>query len=224
MIKAIETEYKGYKFRSRLEARWAVFFDTVGIEYEYEPEGYEAGDGIKYLPDFYFPEYDWYGEVKALREGAGEELQKALSFVREKKTVLALFGNIPYTNDIPVFHYYALYYNRLRDEVLAERFCIDIIDPADDRFALGQRADFVTWLGIDKKDALLCGAIYHAPGLSKLLSAKQDRELYVEYGAPASMAWCSRYDDFPEMVEGLKKGYTAARKARFEHGETPEAD
>lgn len=26
-IKAIDTIYKGYKFRSRLEARWAVFFD-----------------------------------------------------------------------------------------------------------------------------------------------------------------------------------------------------
>jgi hypothetical protein len=26
--KAIETHYKGYRFRSRLEARWAVFFDT----------------------------------------------------------------------------------------------------------------------------------------------------------------------------------------------------
>ena len=26
-IKAIETYYKGYRFRSRLEARWAVFFD-----------------------------------------------------------------------------------------------------------------------------------------------------------------------------------------------------
>jgi len=38
-IKAIQTEYKGYLFRSRLEARWAVFFDACGIEYEYEPEG-----------------------------------------------------------------------------------------------------------------------------------------------------------------------------------------
>ena len=37
MIKAVQTEYNGYKFRSRLEARWAVFFDTLGIEYEYEP-------------------------------------------------------------------------------------------------------------------------------------------------------------------------------------------
>ena len=49
---AIETEYNGYKFRSRLEARWAVFFDAMGIEYEYEPEGYEFEDGTRYLPDF----------------------------------------------------------------------------------------------------------------------------------------------------------------------------
>jgi hypothetical protein len=28
-IKAIETSYKGYRFRSRLEARWAVFFDAL---------------------------------------------------------------------------------------------------------------------------------------------------------------------------------------------------
>lgn len=40
-IKAIETSYKGYRFRSRLEARWAVFFDALGIEWEYEKEGYE---------------------------------------------------------------------------------------------------------------------------------------------------------------------------------------
>ena len=30
-IKAIETSYKGYLFRSRLEARWAVFFDALGL-------------------------------------------------------------------------------------------------------------------------------------------------------------------------------------------------
>ena len=52
MIKAIDTDYKGYKFRSRLEARWAVFFDVLGIEWEYEKEGYELGAGERYLPDF----------------------------------------------------------------------------------------------------------------------------------------------------------------------------
>lgn len=51
-IKAIETVYKGYRFRSRLEARWAVFFDHLGLRWEYEPEGFELGGGVRYLPDF----------------------------------------------------------------------------------------------------------------------------------------------------------------------------
>jgi hypothetical protein len=50
-IKAIETAYKGYRFRSRLEARWAVFFDALDIKWHYEEEGYELPSG-RYLPDF----------------------------------------------------------------------------------------------------------------------------------------------------------------------------
>lgn len=63
-IKAIETQYKGYRFRSRLEARWAVFFDALGLAWEYEPEGFDLGDGVRYLPDFWLPELDCYAEVK----------------------------------------------------------------------------------------------------------------------------------------------------------------
>ncbi len=51
-MKPIETEYKGYRFRSRLETRWAIFFDACGVDWEYEPEGYDLGDGLYYLPDF----------------------------------------------------------------------------------------------------------------------------------------------------------------------------
>lgn len=54
-IQAIETRYKGYRFRSRLEARWAVFFDHLGMEWQYEPEGYVLSDGTRYLPDFWVP-------------------------------------------------------------------------------------------------------------------------------------------------------------------------
>lgn len=53
-IKAIETRYRGYHFRSRLEARWAVFFDALGVRWEYEKEGYELPIG-PYLPDFWLP-------------------------------------------------------------------------------------------------------------------------------------------------------------------------
>ena len=62
-IKAIETEYKGYRFRSRLEARWAVFFDALGIKWEYEIEGYNIfGEG--YLPDFWLPGFCCFAEIK----------------------------------------------------------------------------------------------------------------------------------------------------------------
>jgi hypothetical protein len=40
-----------------------VFFDTLGIEWEYEPEGFEF-DGIKYLPDFYLPGLNLWCEIK----------------------------------------------------------------------------------------------------------------------------------------------------------------
>lgn len=62
-IKAIETVYKGYRFRSRLEARWAVFFDERGDEWRYEPEGFELTSG-RYLPDFYLPAKKMYVEIK----------------------------------------------------------------------------------------------------------------------------------------------------------------
>ena len=63
-IKPIETYYNGYRFRSRLEARWAVFFDVLRIDYEYEPEGFRINSNINYLPDFYLPKMDTYVEVK----------------------------------------------------------------------------------------------------------------------------------------------------------------
>jgi len=56
MIKAIETQYRGYRFRSRLEARYAVFFDALGITWQYELEGYDLGELGWYLPDFWLPE------------------------------------------------------------------------------------------------------------------------------------------------------------------------
>lgn len=50
-MKALETMWKGYRFRSRTEARWAVFFDRLGINFDYEPEGVLLPSG-PYLPDF----------------------------------------------------------------------------------------------------------------------------------------------------------------------------
>ena len=46
-IKAIPTKYADTMFRSRLEARWAAFFDLVGIQWEYEPCEFDG-----WCPDF----------------------------------------------------------------------------------------------------------------------------------------------------------------------------
>lgn len=67
MIQAIETSYAGCRFRSRLEARWAVFFDHLGVEWEYEPQGYRVGAPGRrrsYLPDFWLPKSRTWVEVK----------------------------------------------------------------------------------------------------------------------------------------------------------------
>ena len=74
-IKAIETRYKGYRFRSRLEARWAVFFDSLGIRWQFEPEGFNLrkhGLGY-YLPDFFLPDQNYWIEVKPDNFNAHDE-------------------------------------------------------------------------------------------------------------------------------------------------------
>lgn len=70
-IQAIPTEYKGVKFRSRKEARQAVFFDALGFEWEYEAEGYETEYG-PYLPDFWLPKQEYFWEVKAIEPNQRE--------------------------------------------------------------------------------------------------------------------------------------------------------
>lgn len=63
-IRAIETSYKGCKFRSRVEARWAIFFDACGIKWDYEKDGYDLGENGLYLPDFWLPDAKTFAEVK----------------------------------------------------------------------------------------------------------------------------------------------------------------
>jgi hypothetical protein len=103
MVRAIETHYAGYRFRSRLEARWAVFFDQAGIPWEYEPQGYLISRVNKpYLPDFRLPDCGTWIEVKGsaskldldLLEGAAMELpgNKGRG---EQGPRLMLLGDIP---------------------------------------------------------------------------------------------------------------------------------
>jgi hypothetical protein len=68
----LETRHNGYFFRSRLEARWAVFLDTLDIKYLYEPQGFKLHSGC-YLPDFFLPQISMWAEVKPMRFTAVEK-------------------------------------------------------------------------------------------------------------------------------------------------------
>ena len=76
-IPAIPTMYKGIQFRSRLEARWATFFDLCGWKWDYEPE-----DLAGYIPDFmlHFDKGDVLAEVKPSNPSDDHELAQAKIF------------------------------------------------------------------------------------------------------------------------------------------------
>lgn len=215
-MKAIETEYNGYKFRSRLEARWAVFFDAAGIKYEYEPEGFELEDGTKYLPDFYLPEYDWYVEVKPPRDSAVDDIIKASKFVGEKIKVLLLLGNIPPETDIDVYHYNALYKNPLSNKLTIGSVCCCSCYEDDLRLKM----EFITWLYIDMSR---WKTIFTEHGITAdILNAIHDKGLTEGKSDPnRTYPYCEVLKDDPEIRYFINSCYKKARQARFEHGEKP---
>jgi len=100
-IKTISTEYNGILFKSRLESRWAKFFDIFSIPYEYESEGFQEGDKM-YLPDFYlpttflrdyYPQKGIYLEIKP--EGYDSASDEYKWGVMKHKNFIVCFGNPP---------------------------------------------------------------------------------------------------------------------------------
>lgn len=109
MIKAIDTYYNGNYFRSRLEAKWAFFFDELKIDYKYEPEGYNV-NGVMYLPDFYLPKYNCYCECKPgvtdwNREEVYAGIDKGIALAIELKQDFILVIDKPCAANIRYFKY-----------------------------------------------------------------------------------------------------------------------
>ena len=97
MIKAIETTYKGYRFRSRTEARWAVFFDALGIRWEYEKEGFDLGEAGWYLPDFWLPDMGMWIEIKG-ENPTPQERTKARALCEMTHTSVGVLSGAPWFN------------------------------------------------------------------------------------------------------------------------------
>lgn len=105
-MRAIETRYKGRRFRSRLEARYAVLFDALEIKWDYEPEGYVLDSGEHYLPDFFlhmhdrfksrqtYPGAGYWCEIKGV-EPTPQEKAKFQALCRETKHHGYMFWGAP---------------------------------------------------------------------------------------------------------------------------------
>lgn len=92
-LQVLPTVYRGIEFRSRLEARWAVFLSELGIGYHYEPEGYRLASG-NYLPDFYIPAQDCFLEIKPDQPSDLEVAKCSELASSSGKEVFLLFGPI----------------------------------------------------------------------------------------------------------------------------------
>ncbi len=88
-INPIETRYDGYLFRSRLEARWAVFLDSLGEEWGYEVEGFKLKEK-NYLPDFWLPRLECWLEIKGIEPNELEiNLCESLAWETNYPVILA---------------------------------------------------------------------------------------------------------------------------------------
>jgi hypothetical protein len=97
----IDTRYRGYRFRSRLEARWAVFLDALLWSWVYEPEGYSLPSGW-YLPDFWVEppgHAPLYLEIK-WAQAEPEEINRCRDLcLVTGRTVLIAEGAVPLSSD-----------------------------------------------------------------------------------------------------------------------------
>lgn len=195
-MKAIQTCWKGYHFRSRLEARWAVFFDRMGFTWEYEPEGFVLPGGLHYLPDFRVatPQgaFAWY-EVKPVSTRNDAKFEQFSRSQPEGE----VFRSALLSGD-PVDHFG-------RSDVL-NCMCprCGLIGPPDygvDSGSYGcQPCDFETPCGGDNAEEEGVLGVKVTPHKGQLLVDD---------------------DNWEKIVERVVFSARAARSARFEHGEAP---
>ena len=219
-IKAIETEYNGYRFRSRLEARWAVFFDAAGIRYEYEPEGFDM-DGEYYLPDFWLPDIDdgIYVEVKGLMDES--DYEKVDKFWHNGKHPLLVVGGLPTQSELERYDIY--------EYVGKYEHCFEIGGPFQDGgggcwdwpylFCVCPACGKVG-VEFDGRGWRVCGNIHRNKNLDDNTYEDEHGNVH-RFEYPECAGWRTDDKGYSWNNDKLAKAYDIARKARFEHGETP---
>jgi hypothetical protein len=199
-IKPIETSYAGCRFRSRLEARWAVFFDTLGVRWEYEAQGYELPSGARYLPDFWLPEIQLHAEVK----GSEDDLRAEGARYAEAVVTSALPGaGLLFLGPVPDVALGApRHFVLTAEEHCCGKQILCLHVALADWFI---EEDFSADLHLPCTDL-----IAHEGGLPALKGYGGGRATYTNCG-PMPDGW--------PIDPRTERAYRAARSARFEHGE-----
>jgi hypothetical protein len=111
-IKAIKTGYNGVVYRSQLEARYAVFFDLAGWEYQYEPFRLTG-----WIPDFLIQmnpdSKQILAEVKPKKDYF--QMVKYMSTIDFNRYRLALLTAVPQ-------NFSRIYFNRLESMDFSHTF------------------------------------------------------------------------------------------------------
>jgi len=209
MIKAIETPYNGCLFRSRLEARVAVFFDTAHIRRQYEVEGYEDEDGTRYLPDFYLPDLDVHVEVKANTPESIPGLKRAVSMIKWGGPIkqLLIISDIPGPCDGGMWHFPCFYWRG--DKVACGWFFFC----AEDEKVTGR---------ISYAKYRLPNVCFEDPGQFSI-AAVSDAELRRTSWPYSKLDQCNDIQDQLGVNGLVFEALEKARTARFEWGETPDS-
>ena len=216
-IKAIPTEYNGYVFRSRTEAHWAVFFDALSIQYEYEPEGYKSSDGTKYLPDFYLPEINdgVFIEVKGLMDN--DDYHKIETFWEEGERPLYILGSLPKQADLDDYDPYGYVerYEHCFEYAGGDRgwdwpylFCVC---PACGRIGIE----------FDGRGWRVCGYCHHKDVDISTKTYRDENGVLRRFACPEA-SWIGHEDKgYSWNHRRLVAAYKVARQAKFDHGLTP---
>jgi len=202
-IRAIETVYDGYRFSSRLEARWAVFFNALGIEYEYEKEGYDLGELGWYLPDFWLPQVQMWAEVKASSLNASELAKLEALVLMTKHSGLMLEG-VPTSRN-----YWALEYGEAREGYSPVPWDKNYTTEAEARYDALPLVPITIWCDYWLTDNHRYW-LHECRFYGNIGTCEPDviNPSGCEVGCMCK--WCD-----------LDGALTAARSARFEHGENP---
>lgn len=197
-MKAIETHYREIRFRSRLEARWAVFFDAMRLEWLYEHQGYVI-DERAYLPDFFLPRFGIHFEVKGGAAAAKAEEELFYRFVEEVSPILVVPGPPVLVQPGPEQPW----------DGAGTLYCGDRTDSS------GGQSEFLAFIGADED---------HDPTLVAQ-THREDRILCFRDWTPiphhhgVDERWPETPDFF--LFAPFEDAVIAARSARFEHGERP---